>query len=76
VRQHAEVIRQAELNKTLRHLPGLSEAEKTCIEAMTSALVKKLLDTPTNRMRAEANTSAASDYAVMVRSLFGLTTVD
>jgi len=76
VRQHAEVIRQAELNKTLRHLPGLSEAEKNCIEAMTSALVKKLLDTPTNRMREEANTPSASEYAGMVLSLFGLSTVD
>lgn len=76
VREHAEIIRQAELQKTLRHLPGLSEAEKSCIEAMTSALVKKLLDTPTNRLRAEANTSAASEYAGMVRSLFGLSTID
>ncbi|OGN75525.1 MAG: glutamyl-tRNA reductase [Chloroflexi bacterium GWB2_49_20] len=76
VRQHAEVIRQTELDKTLRHLPGLSEAEKARIEAMTSALVKKLLDTPTNRMRAEANTPTASEYASMVRTLFGLTTVD
>jgi glutamyl-tRNA reductase len=76
VRQHAEGIRKAELEKTLRHLPGLSEAEKTSIEAMTNALVKKLLDTPTNRMRAEANTPAASEYAGMVRSLFGLSTGD
>jgi glutamyl-tRNA reductase len=76
VRQQAEFIRQTELNKTLRHLPGLSEAEKARIEAMTSALVKKLLDTPTNRMRAEANTPAASEYASMVRTLFGLSTVD
>lgn len=76
VRQHAEGIRQAELDKTLRHLPGLSEDEKNCIEAMTSAMVKKLLETPTHRLRAEANTPAASDYASLVRSLFGLSTGD
>jgi len=61
LRQQAESIRQAELNKTLRRLPDLNEAERARIEALTQALVKKLLDTPTNRLRAQANTPTAPE---------------
>lgn len=74
VRQQAEAIRQAELHKTLRRLPGLSESERARIELLTQALVKKLLDTPTNRLKAHANTSAAPEYASVARNLFGLST--
>ena len=76
LRQQAEAIRQAELNKTLRRLPGLSEAERARIEALTLALVKKLLDAPTNRLRAQANTPAGPEYASVARTLFGLSTGD
>jgi glutamyl-tRNA reductase len=72
--QQAEAIRQAELNKTLRRLPDLNETERSRIEALTQALVKKLLDTPTNRLRAQANTPAAPEYASVARTLFGLST--
>jgi len=74
LRQQAETIRQAELNKTLRRLPDLNEAERARIEALTQALVKKLLNTPTNRLRAQANTPAAPEYASVARTLFGLST--
>jgi len=76
LRQQAESIRQAELNKTLRRLPDLNEAERARIEALTQALVKKLLDTPTNRLRAQANTPTAPEYASVARTLFGLSTGD
>lgn len=76
LRQQAEAIRQAELNKTLRRLPDLDESERSRIEALTQALVKKLLDTPTNRLRAQANTPNAPDYADVARTLFGLSTGD
>jgi glutamyl-tRNA reductase len=76
LRQQAEAIRQAELNKTLRRLPDLNEAERARIEALTQALVKKLLDTPTNRLRAQANTPSAPEYADVARVLFGLSAGD
>jgi glutamyl-tRNA reductase len=72
LRQQAEAIRQAELNKTLRRLPDLNETERIRIEALTQALVKKLLDTPTNRLRAQANSPSAPEYADVARTLFGL----
>jgi len=76
MRQQAETIRQAELNKTLRRLPDLNDAERARIEALTQALVKKLLDAPTNRLRAQANTPDAPEYANVARRLFGLSAMD
>ncbi len=72
LRQHAEAIRQVELHRTLRYLPDLNEAERARIEALTQALVKKLLDVPTNHLRAQANTPAGPEYAQVARALFGL----
>ena len=72
MRQNAEMIRQTELEKTLRHLPDLTEAERGHIEAMTQALVKKLLHAPTHRLRAEATSPRASEYAAIARTLFNL----
>jgi glutamyl-tRNA reductase len=72
IRQNAEAIRQTELEKTLRRLPGLTEAERSHIEAMTQALVKKLLHAPTHRLRTEASSHRASEYAAVARTLFNL----
>jgi len=70
--QNAETIRQNELEKTLRRLPDLTETERSHIEAMTLALVKKLLHAPTHRLHAEATSSQASEYAAVARGLFNL----
>jgi glutamyl-tRNA reductase len=72
LRQNAEAIRQAELQKTLRHLPDLTAAERAHVEALTLALVKKLFEAPTRRLRAEAACSNAPEYAAVARALFGL----
>ena len=72
IRQQAETIRQDMLEKTLRRLPDLTETERDRIEAMTQALVKKILHTPTNRLRAEASCPHAPEYAAVARTLFGL----
>lgn len=70
--QQAEAIRQSEVEKTLRRLPELSESERLHIEAMTHALVKKILASPTRRLRAEATSNNAVEYAALTRTLFGL----
>ena len=70
--QQAESIRTAELEKTLRRLPDLTESEKERIEALTQALVRKLLDHPTRRLRAEASSHRAPEYAALARILFTL----
>lgn len=72
IRQQAESIRKEMLEKTLRRLPGLTNTESARIEAMTQALVKKILHAPTNRLRAEASCPHAPEYAAVARTLFGL----
>jgi glutamyl-tRNA reductase len=72
IRQQAESIRKEMLEKTLRRLPDLTDAERARIEAMTQALVKQILHAPTNRLRAEASCPHALEYAAVARTLFGL----
>ena len=72
IRQHAEAIRQELLEKTMRRLPDLTEAERDRIEAMTHAMVKRILQAPTQRLRAEASCPHAPEYAAVARTLFGL----
>jgi glutamyl-tRNA reductase len=72
IRQQAESIRKEMLEKTLRRLPDLTDAERARIEAMTQALVKQILHAPTNRLRAEAACPHAPEYAAVARTLFGL----
>ncbi len=70
LRHQAEDIRQAELQKTLRRLPDLTETEVQRIDALTQALVKKLMNAPITRLRAEASCQHASQYAYVARGLF------
>lgn len=72
MRQQAESIRQNVLRKSLNRMPDLTDAEREHIEAMTQALVKKILDAPTQRLRAEAGCPHAPAYATVARTLFGL----
>ena len=70
--KQAENIRQAELEKTLRRLPELDARDRKRIEALTQALVKKLINTPIRRLRAEASNGHAPEYATVTRALFDL----
>jgi glutamyl-tRNA reductase len=72
LRAKAEAIRRAEVDKTLRRLPALGEAERRQIETMTEALVNKLLHDPTLRLKAEAGLGQSSEYADAARYLFAL----
>jgi glutamyl-tRNA reductase len=72
IHQQAEAIRMAELEKTLRRMPDLTDAQRERIEALTQSLVKKLLDRPTRRLRAESSCLHAPAYATVARTLFDL----
>ena len=72
IHHQAESIRSAELEKTLRRMPHLTEAERERIEALSLALVRKLLDHPTRRLRAEAGSHRAPEFAALARTLFNL----
>lgn len=70
LRHQAESIRRAELSKTLERLPNLSIEERSRIDALTAAIVKKLLHRPITRLK-----SGEEDprYLDTVRDLFALT---
>lgn len=72
LRRQAEMIRNQELQRTFQRLPDLTSAERERIDAMTRALVKKLLASPTERLRVEANCPHAQEYATVARTLFDL----
>jgi len=69
LRAHAESLARAEAEKTLAALNGLDEKQQTTVRAMASAIVNKLLHTPTSRLRAEAGQGPLGDAAA---ELFGL----
>jgi glutamyl-tRNA reductase len=72
IRQQAEAIRMAELEKTLRRMPDLTDAQRDRIEALTQSLVRKILDRPTRRLKSESACPHAPAYATVARSLFDL----
>jgi glutamyl-tRNA reductase len=72
MRLQAEAIRQAELEKTLRRLPDLDATERQRLEALTQALVKKLLHAPITRLRAGAGSPDSAEIAAAARTLFNL----
>jgi len=67
LRQRAEEIRHRELQRTLRRLPDLTDEELERIEAMTKAIVKKMLDRPINRLKDGADTGL---YIEALQDLF------
>ncbi|MFQ6020273.1 MAG: glutamyl-tRNA reductase, partial [Dehalococcoidia bacterium] len=68
LRQRAETIRSRELDRAFRRLPDLSPEEQARIEAMTIALVKKMLHDPIARLKGDGD---ARRYLEAVQALFG-----
>jgi len=68
LRQRAEAMRKAELERTLGRLGHLSDADRKRIEAMSDALVKRLLHEPVTRLRQRGS----ERHVEALRELFGL----
>lgn len=68
LRSHAEAIRDQEVRRTLGRL-DLTDTERTRIEAMSKAIVKKLLHKPLVYMKERRDEDGTVDT---VRALFGL----
>ncbi len=71
LRARAEAIRAAELSKLCRRMT-LSDADREALEALTHAIVNKLLHAPLARLRREAEGEAGMAYLEVARALFGL----
>ncbi len=70
LREQAERARQTELAEAFSHLRHLSEADRATIDALTRAIVQKLLHRPTTRLKEMAGRS--DDSLRVARELFGL----
>ena len=68
LRLQAEAIRQRQLTQTLRRLPHLDDEARWAIDALTRAIVNRVLHEPTMQLRADADGSTAEH----VRALFGM----
>jgi glutamyl-tRNA reductase len=75
LREHAEHMRHAELERALRRLRDLSPEQRSVVEGLTRSLVNKLLHTPTCRLRDAAAQGDGQRYAALVADLFNLETL-
>ena len=71
LRSRVETIRAREVERTLPRLP-LDDAGREAVEALTRALVNKILHEPLSRLRREAEREEGMAYLELARLLFGL----
>jgi glutamyl-tRNA reductase len=72
LRRQLDEVRKAELEKTLANLNALDNKERKAVEAMTNAIVNKILHHPTNILKQAQNGSDGDLYIDAVRTLFDL----
>lgn len=72
LRQRAETIRRAELDRFTGRLATLDDAQRAAVEAMTKGIVAKLLHTPSVKLKDDAGTPQGERNAATVRDLFDL----
>ncbi|MGQ0813541.1 MAG: glutamyl-tRNA reductase [Gemmatimonadota bacterium] len=72
LREHAETIRQQEVERALRALKHLSQEDAAAVDALTRQILNKVLHAPTVRLKEAAR--QPGDYGVlrMMRYLLGL----
>jgi len=74
IRSKAEAIRQAELERAIKRLGGLSEKELATVDALTASIVNKMLHGPTERLKKVAAEKDGYSYVETARMLYGLDT--
>jgi glutamyl-tRNA reductase len=67
IRRRADEIRRREVERTLAALPNLGPAERRAIEAMSEALMNKLLHHPLSCLKGRG-----TEHVAVARRLFGL----
>ncbi|MFN3256039.1 MAG: glutamyl-tRNA reductase [Ilumatobacter sp.] len=67
-----EAVRLAELERFASRLSGLDDAQRRSVEALTKAIVAKLLHEPSVRLKTQAGTPQGDRNAAAVRDLFDL----
>jgi glutamyl-tRNA reductase len=70
LRKKAESIRTGELEKAMKRLNGIGEKEFKTIEAMTKAIVNKLIHPPTELLRSTSENN--QETIALIRKLYAL----
>ncbi|HLU26646.1 MAG TPA: glutamyl-tRNA reductase [Longimicrobiales bacterium] len=72
LRERAERVRQAEVERVMRKLAHLGEADREAVEALTKQILNKVLHDPTVRLREAAADGNAVQVVEAARYLFRL----
>jgi glutamyl-tRNA reductase len=72
LRRRVEAIRRAELDKTLSSLRHLGERERDALEAMTAAIVNKILHAPISKLKRSDDGEDEAFFIDAVMRLFAL----
>lgn len=72
LRDRLEAIRQAEIRKTLARLPDASPEMCEALDALSNAIVNKILHTPIAKLRESSRAGAGRSWTELVHELFGL----
>ena len=72
LRERLEAIRTGEVKRTLARLPGATPETRDAIEAMSSAIVNKILHAPITKLRESSRAGSPRSWLELVHELFGL----
>ncbi|MGH7413897.1 MAG: glutamyl-tRNA reductase [Candidatus Rokuibacteriota bacterium] len=72
LREKIEVIRRAELERALGRLPGAGEETRRVMEALSQAIVNKVLHAPMVKLKDSSRAGHARRWTEMISELFGL----
>ncbi|MDH5606022.1 MAG: glutamyl-tRNA reductase [Anaerolineae bacterium] len=72
LRNQADQIRRAELEKALKRMPDLRPQEQEQLVQLTQSIVNKMLHMPTKRLREESSSPNIATYSKITQALFGL----
>jgi glutamyl-tRNA reductase len=72
LRERLEDIRAGEVRKTLARLPDAPPEVREAVEALSSAIVNKILHAPITKLRESSRTGSHRSWLELVNELFGL----
>jgi glutamyl-tRNA reductase len=72
LRERLEEIRLGEVRKTLARLPEASTETRAAIDALSSAIVNKILHAPITKLRESSRAGASRSWLELVHELFAL----
>ena len=72
LRERLEEIRAAEVRKTLARLPAASAETRAAIDALSTAIVNKILHAPITKLRETSRAGAHRSWLDLVNELFAL----